>query len=39
MPLQEVLLGGDFLEDKLGKALPEIADVTNTFSGKFEGLI
>ena len=29
-------VGGDFLEDALGKALPEIADATNTFKGKFE---
>ena len=25
------------LEDALGKALPEIADATNTFKGQFEG--
>ena len=30
-------VGGDFLEDALGKALPEIADATNTFKGQFEG--
>ena len=28
-------VGPDFLADKLGGALPELADVSNTFSGKF----
>ena len=28
-------VGPDFLADKLGGALPELADVGNTFSGKF----
>ena len=32
-------VGGDFLADKLGGALPELADVTNTFAGKFESQI
>ena len=32
-------VGGDFLEDALGGALPEIADAANTFKGQFEGQI
>ena len=30
-------VGGDFLEDALGTALPEIADATHTFTAQFEG--
>ncbi len=32
-------VGGDFLADKLGGALPEIATAANTFAGKFESQI
>ena len=32
-------VGGDFLADKLGGALPELANVGNTFAGKLESQI
>ena len=32
-------VGADFLADKLGGALPELANVGNTFAGKFESQI
>ena len=32
-------VGGDFLADKLGGALPELANVGNTFAGKLQSQV